>query len=486
LSPDAVFKARLARPVLAILLLLATFVVLWPTTQSFIVRWTDTVNRAYTHGALVVGLCCFLIWHQRDALARVALRPSWVACVAGLALGIAWLILLRAGVQIGHQALLPLIAFCAVWAAFGAPAMRCLWLPVLYAYFTVPVWDSLNALLQWLSAFAVRGVLSLIGLPVYFDGLHFQFPAGVFEIAGGCSGLHFFIVGVAIAVFYGELHRDRLATRVKLVALAIVMALLTNWLRIAIIIIAGHLTDMQHYLVSGEHYTFGWAMFAVAMTIYFLIVRRWTAEAAVVADEPTPAAPLVPLGVALACVTLALPGLWQWLDTNRASAQSAARGDLPTAVAGWREVTAQPEPRPGEFINADGFTARTFYGDGAAVDVYRAFYLHQEQGKELAGYANQPQGPDMQARSNVVAPDGYWREIKTQYLTGDDWLVWYAYRVGERREVDALRAQLRYGVASLTDDPLSSALVLRTRCVRDCPAARARLARFARESGLEN
>ena len=485
MSPAAVFNSRFARPVFAILLMLGTFVALWPTTQSLMIRWTDTVNRAYTHGALIVALCCFLIWHQREALARVALRPSWPACVAGLVLGVLWLILLRAGVQIGHQALLPLIAFCAVWAAFGAPAMRCLWLPVLYAYFTIPVWDLINPLLQWLSAFAVRGVLSLIGLPVYFDGLNFQIPAGVFEIAGGCSGLHFFIVGVAIAVFYGELHRDRLATRVKLVALAIAMALLTNWLRIAIIIVAGHLTDMRHYLVSGEHYTFGWAMFAVAMAIYFLIVRRWTAEEAVAAPEAAPAASLAVSGVAMACIALLLPGAWQWLDANRASADSAARDALPVAVAGWREVAAPGEPRPAEFINADGFAARSFYGDGSAVDVYRAFYLHQEQGRELAGYANRPQGPDMQARSNVVAPDGRWREIKAQYLTGDDWLVWYAYRVGERRDVDTLRAQLRYGVASLSDNPLSSALVLRTRCVRDCPAARARLARFARESGLD-
>jgi exosortase len=491
LSPDAVLSpGRLARPVLAMLLLIGTFLALWPTTQSFIVRWTDTVNRAYTHGALVVALCCFLIWHQRDALARVALRPSWVACVLGLVFGLAWLILLRAGVQIGHQALLPLIAFCAIWAAFGAPAMRCLWLPVLYAYFTVPVWDLFNPLLQWLSAFAVRGLLSLIGLPVYFDGLHFQIPAGVFEIAGGCSGLHFFIVGAAIAVFYGELHRDRLATRVKLVALALVMAMLTNWLRIAIIIVAGHLTDMQHYLVSGEHYTFGWAMFAVAMAIYFLIVRRWTAEAAIAAPGPAPAAPLAPLGVALACVTLSLPGLWQWLDDNRASMRSAALDALPATVTGWRAVAPRGEPRSAEFIDADGFDARSFVDQGMddsePVDAYRAFYLFQQQGRELAGFANRPQGPDLQARSNVVVPDGRWRELKAQSIAGDDWLVWYAYQVGERRDVDALRAQLRYGVASLGDNPLSSAWVLRTRCVPDCPAARARLGRFAKDSGLEN
>ena len=263
----------------------------------------------------------------------------------------------------------------------------------------------------------------------------------------------------------------------KLVALAIVMALLTNWLRIAIIIVAGHLTDMQHYLVSGEHYTFGWAMFAVAMAIYFLIVRRWTAEASVAADAPVPAAPLAPLGVALACVTLALPGSWQWLDTNRASAPSAARGDLPAAVAGWRAVAAPGEPRPAEFINADGSTARTFYGDGAPVDVYRAFYLHQEQGARTRRVRQSAAGPGHAgalerrlagralARNQGAVPDG------------DDWLVWYAYRVGENRDVDALRAQLRYGVALARRQSLvvgaGAAYALRARLPGGSRAARA-------------
>ena len=49
-------------------------------------------------------------------------------------------------------------------------------------------------------------------------------PAGSLEIAGGCSGLHFFIVGVAIAALYGELNRDSLRTRVQLVALAALLA----------------------------------------------------------------------------------------------------------------------------------------------------------------------------------------------------------------------------------------------------------------------
>jgi hypothetical protein len=230
-------------------------------------------------------------------------------------------------------------------------------------------------------------------------------------------------------------------------------------------------------------------MFAVAMAIYFLIVRRWVAEAP--ASEPTaaPATPMPTLGVVLAVVTLAVPGAWQWLDANRAPFAAAAAYPLPAPVAGWEEQPLREEPRGAEFPNADGFESRSFSGAGNAdrepVDVFRAYYLEQSQGREVAGYANHPQGPDLRLRSEVISPGGRWREIKAQSCSGDDWLVWYAYRVGERRYVDALRAQLRYGVASLSDNPLATVVVLRTRCVADCPGARTRLARFAHDAKLD-
>ncbi len=37
--------------------------------------------------------------------------------------------------------------------------------------------------------------------------------------------------------------------------------------------VAGYLTDMQHYLVRVDHYYFGWALFAVAMAVFFLLAR---------------------------------------------------------------------------------------------------------------------------------------------------------------------------------------------------------------------
>ena len=237
--------------------------------------------------------------------------------------------------------------------------MRCLWLPVLYAYFTIPVWDLLNPLLQWLSAFAVRGVLSLIGLPVYFDGLHFQIPAGVFEIAGGCSGLHFFIVGAAIAVFYGELHRDRLATRVKLVALAIADG------------DAHQLVAHRHYHycrppdrhapLPGERRALHVRLGDVRRGDGYLLPDRASLGCGSPggAPAPAPAASVAPRrrGAGLRSRWFC-PGCGSGWTPTAQRRKTPPATTLPSEVTGWRALAPRGEPRPAEFINADGFAAR--------------------------------------------------------------------------------------------------------------------------------
>jgi len=53
-------------------------------------------------------------------------------------------------------------------------------------------------------------------------------PSGTFEIAGGCSGLHFFIVALAISALYGELQRDSIKIRVALICLAALLVWLAT------------------------------------------------------------------------------------------------------------------------------------------------------------------------------------------------------------------------------------------------------------------
>src|SRR5690606_23436432 len=138
------------------------------------------------------------------------------------------------------------------------------------------------------------------------------------------------------AALYGEINRDPPRMRLKLVALAAALSMAVNWLRIVIIVIAGYLTDMQHYLVSREHLSFGWVMFALTMAVFFLIVRRWPLPAASEPAASMGASPdrTPPAAVAMTAAVLLVAPLWMLLDRNRSELSEVAPV-LPRQVSGW-------------------------------------------------------------------------------------------------------------------------------------------------------
>ena len=347
-------------------------------------------------------------------------------------------------------------------------------LPFAFLYFAVPLWDALNPLLQSFSSFAVRLMLRTAGIPAFFSGNTFTLPAGSLEIAGGCSGLHFLIVGIAIAVLYGEINRDPWRTRVKLVVLAALLAMLTNWIRIFIIAVAAHLTDMQHYLVSEEHYSFGWMMFVGTMVIFFLIVRRWPMppEQPAVAESAPTSGPISWRGAALAMVSLLVVPVWLLADNNAIPNDQLPRM-LPTTLQGWSVEEITREDWLPVFEGADA-TQRAHYAKGAnSAEGYAALYAEQHQGKELVAFNNSIHGETLNVRRRGHAEQGDWMELEATDSRGDRWVLWYAYRLDGTWYRDSLPMQVQYGFKSLVSAPLSAVVAFRARCQgRDCSTAR--------------
>lgn len=479
-APEDVLRAQRVRAIAAMLLVALPFLVFWPSTGSLLVRWQDTVHRTYTHGLLVVALSLWMIWRGRARWSgTVRVFPAGVAVL--VAPGFLWLIAYRAGLQIVHQALLPLIALAALATCFGPQLTRRIWLPVAYLYFAIPVWDAINPLLQWISVMAVRLMLRVCGIPAYFSGDTFNIPAGTFEIASGCSGLHFFVVATTIAVLYGEINNDGWKTRARLILLAAALAMVTNWVRVFIIVLAGHLTDMQHYLVSGEHYSFGWFMFAGVMLAYFIIVRRWPVtpptDAPASGENWTKAVPGA--GLALAIAAMLPASALSMLDQNVAAAPGEM---LPARVAGWDSSASRPGDWQPAFKGADAEQRSGYRSAGHIVDAYVATYLQQRQNKEAIGYENSPLGAGLSAQGRTRTVSRGWLEVRAQDPQGDDWLVWYVYRMDGRWYSKPLDLQLAYGVRSLFAAPLTSVIVLRTPCSGDCETAREILERFTADA----
>lgn len=463
---------------ICVFLLASTFALLWPTTATLIAAWEDESVTSYTHGYLVVALSIWLLWRDRHRLLAHPATLTLSAAVPLAAISVLWLICVRASIQTAHQFLLPIIVWLSICTALGWRAAVAGIFAVGYLYFAVPVWGAINGVLQDATVVAVEALLRATDVPAYVEGSFVHLAAGTFEIAGGCSGLHYFIVAFAIAALYGEVHRDSWGARLRILAVALVLALLTNWLRVYTIILAGYFTDMQHYLVRVDHSTYGWAVFAVMMVVFFVIVRRLPTAA----EEPESAAlaqssalqPKWPLAVTTALAAIALGPLWSVLAPISAAPLPQAGELLPSATP-WSSASAGPSWQP-VFRGADLEQRGYYQRGGMRIEGYAAAYASQTQRKELIGYANSLTGADLSIVSSTpIEPRGPANELIVQDTAGAQFVLWYFYRIGSLQTRSDFEAQVAYGVKTLTGSPISTVVALRAPCSTDCDAARAEL-----------
>ncbi len=324
-------------------------------------------------------------------------------------------------------------------------------------------------------------------MPAYFVANTFQIPEGSFEIADGCSGLHFMVVALAIGVLYGEVNREGWRNRIVLVLMAGAMAALTNWVRIFVIVMAGHLTDMQHYLIRGEHYNFGWMMFAGMMVLFFLLSRFLPpnvfvpeSRASDVRSHEGGQVSWPVMAVVLGAVVLAPVSIY--LGTRTAPAASDLPL-LPVKAQGWTEETPRQSTWHPKFVGVDEQLWKNFTKDGQVVEAFAARYWQQSQGRELAGFENVPFGEGTRVLSaGAVAPLPLWNESRIRDAEGREWIVWSAYVIEGRWFTSSLHAQVYYGWSSLLSSPSSTAVLLRAACQPDCVAGRQALVAFSERS----
>jgi exosortase len=481
---------RASLPTIGVLAVLvaATVGLFWPTIASLLIEWGDTATLTYTHGPLVALISAWLLLRERTALSALAVQSDYRAAVVLGVLSVLWLIAYHAGLQLIHQVLWPLIGWLVIWAALGVAAARRCGFALGYLYFAVPVWSLGNNFLQDATVFAVRMLLHLVGISAYVVNNVVHIPAGVFEIAGGCSGLHFFIVALAIAALYGELQRDSLRVRAGLLVVAAAVAMLSNWVRVFTIIVAGHLTDMQHYLVRVDHYYFGWGVFALAMVLFFVIARRMPLSApqatAHRADSSAKGTSRLG-GVAAALIALSIGPAWSIANgaSNAASGAMVGANTLPVDPGAWRGPFADRGSWQPRYPAADLQQRGEYRSSIGAISAFVAAYSYQRQGKEMIGFDNSLLG-DSPVEITATARHelaGYSvKELELIDANGRMSVLWYRYRIGSRYFSSDLPTQLYYGLASLVSAPTSRLIALRADCSVDCEKARTALAELLR------
>jgi exosortase A len=480
--------SRIGSPLAIVIGALAlTALLYWPTSLEIAELWQDNDRRLYTHGGLVLAVTVWLIWRDRAQLASIRVTPPTVGwCVVAIG-SVGWLVGFNAGLLAMTTLAMPLLALTAIWATAGVGVARRVAFAVLYLYFALPVWELLNPLLQSLTTLVNLWLAQLVGIPVAMEENFIHIPAGSFEIAGGCSGLHFLIVALAIAALQGEIDRDDLRSRALLLGIAAALALVTNWLRVFIIIVAGHLTKMQHFLVKVDHYYFGWFLFVFALGLYFYVSSR-VPHAARTAPSKAQAVEQLARGrpmiaAVLSAAALALGPTWLFAGVGKIEPTGQ---ESPPTLASWSGPSLYLSDWRPVFENSDEeFLAAYHHEAMGDVALYLATYHSQHQGKELRGYFNTVLGAQYQAKASHqrdIEAGGRAFSLSEQIAAGTnahDLLIWSLFAIDGKPDPMGFSSQLAYGVRSLFRYPEASVLAMAAECRPDCDHARDAIGAFA-------
>lgn len=246
------------------MLLLAGWVGLHQSLVEINANWSVYYSH-FAHGYLVLAVAIWLgvrAWRSRPPL---RLSPFWLSIPVLILLVGALLLSIRMQITTVNQSIVPLVVLAALAASFGMQIVRLLFWPVVYVYFALPLWWAINAPLQFLTIKVSMLAIRIWGIPAHVEDNMFELPAGVLQIASGCSGLNYLITGLAIAFLQGFLYLRSWSCRIRLLAFTAVLMMVMNWIRVITVIAVGYYTDMQHYFIRVDHLTFGWVLFLVAL-----------------------------------------------------------------------------------------------------------------------------------------------------------------------------------------------------------------------------
>lgn len=470
----------------------ATLVFYWPSIAWMAEEWASG-NSLFSHGYLIASIAVFLV--VRSALQLPLRREtsmSWLGVLAVLATSFVWLLGWLANVVVVHTLVVPFLALAAIYAAFGLQSARHMAFSVLFICFALPAWQYLQPPFRDLAIVLIDVTVRAIGIPVQVTGTIVHLPEGSFRIINGCSGINFIVVGLALSTLYGHLYYKLLRPRVLLVVTAVVLAMLTNWVRVVSLALIGNASQMQSELVY-DHSNYGWLLFAVSLVPLFIIARRlepaderMSTEKVAKPDNASDRSR--PVTVIIVLLALGVGPAWGMFATDNYDASTIANIQLPMGEDDWAGPFDDPIIWSPKFIGASGESLGRYDSNNATIWLYRNIYLTQEQDRELIHLHNDVTGRlrvSSEEQLLVVADRQASITVKSYRASNGaaDWLIWSWYTLNGSTESSDTAAKAKQSLASLFGSPEAGITAIAVLCGDSCDDAAEALKRFV-SSGI--
>ncbi|MEL6870934.1 MAG: exosortase [Pseudomonadota bacterium] len=456
--------------VVVTLLVVCTASVFFNDTWQVLQRWLNDDN--YSHGLLLMPITLYLIFAAIRPLA-VRPRPDRLALAGVVTAAVVMLIGALASVAVSFQLLLPWLLLSVLLAIYGRRALPAVCFPVVFTYFSLPVWDALSPLLQTLTTVAVERMIYATGVSALINGNFVTVSAGVFEIAEGCSGLRFFMISAAVAALYSYWYLHGWRRQLSFVAFAVALAMVGNWVRVYIVIRMGIWLGIDHPYVA-EHGPVGWVIFALTMAILFGLSGRWeTAMAVRAATAASDRRDSSPSFTTLAAPFVLIGTLFVVLLGVQHYASQGVR--LRVAPPEGFYATAQRGPVCGDWgtqVAGAQQTVRGVVPGSPAACVDFAFFDKQTAGRELVNVKHRLFGANARrnTRARIAAGERGIHAALLANVGGQPLLVAYQLRVADRvarNSNAAKRQQIMSLLAQRTDAML---VAIGMRCDQRCIA----------------
>ena len=457
--------------------------------------WWSTTK--YGHSILIFPVIVFLVYEKRHDLECLSPRvePWLLVVLIPVAIGLSLFKIVS--IQVVSETLTISLYALVIWLILGTRVTSIIAIPLLLLFMVVPIWEVVAPILTDMTATAAYYCLNFLNVPVLKEGGYLTIPEGVFEIAEACGGFRYFIVGLSLGLIYSYINFQTLKERVVVTSIAVLLSIVTNWIRVMIVIWAGHVTNMQHHFVHA-HVKLGWWVFTVAFILFFILVNRFPLKK-IQADknknEPISRGKVVTKRYALYATTISAlfiisvspKALNASFGTYTSKNLSLDKADSFVRLENWEgpfNYSGNWKPR---FIGATNEINYTFRNKSSEIYLYIAYYFNQVQGKELINLNNTLLNPNWRGYKSkkIKVNTGAEKEIKVNEirfnsLEGNK-VIWSWYHIANSDTEDERLAKLLELKKIYSSNKISAVIAIMPEKNNDYLQSKALMTEFVKE-----
>ncbi len=379
---------------------LGLFLFTYTRIISFLVkRWYS--DDMYSYAFLIPAISLYLLFVDRRKIHETPIEKSYFPGYILFLGGISLLVLGKAGsIEVIQELSILLTLMGLVIILFGRKVFSRTWFPISYLLFMIPVWEIVTNRLHppfqlFSSTIGVR-LMHLIGIPAHQSGIFIELPNIILKVAKVCSGVNYLIAIIAIGIPLCYLYVKGVVKRILIISSAVVIAILFNGIRVAMVGYFAYHTGRVHG--PGDLFR---ALIISAVGFFVLFVGIWIfGESGDEIEDDSSSkvqtnphdnrwnisqkkkfSPIVP-----AIILLFLAGAYVNFFQPSSVALSSRLENIPRVVGKWR---GNDSPPAGVLrnISFDDTISREYQDRGGRrLGMFIGYYAVQKQGRELLNY----------------------------------------------------------------------------------------------------